>query len=197
MQRKPFSFDITLSGAWREQFDRKLERSLSALTGQFSDSAAFQAMVDDGDPVVYEVFEMLRPEHAGELLHGLSIVHPGKVGSEYFMTKGHFHAVRDTAEIYHCLGGHGMLLMEDENGKWEAEEFRPGRVVYVTPGWAHRSINLSATEDLTMFFAYPGHAGHDYATIETNGFRKLIVDRDGVAAIIDNPAWSPSAVTGL
>jgi len=38
---------------------------------------------------------------AGELLFGVSIVHPGKVGNEFYMTKGHFHTVLETAEIYH------------------------------------------------------------------------------------------------
>ena len=31
-----------------------------------------------------------RPEVAGELLHGVSVIHPGVVGNEFFMTKGHF-----------------------------------------------------------------------------------------------------------
>src|SRR5271157_125955 len=38
----------------------------------------------------------------GRLRTGLSVVHAGRVGNEYFMTKGHFHAVIDTAETYSC-----------------------------------------------------------------------------------------------
>ena len=30
----------------------------------------------------------------------------------YFMTKGHFHTILDTSEIYYGLSGHGMMLME-------------------------------------------------------------------------------------
>lgn len=193
LQPRPFSFDINLTGSWQTQFDRKIERRLSALRGQYTNAEAYQASVNGGDPLVYEVFEIHRPAEAGEMLNGLSVVHPGKVGAEYYMTKGHYHSVRNTAEIYHCLRGHGYLLMENENGEWTAEEFRPGRVVYVTPGWAHRSVNVSPSEDLITFFAYPGHAGHDYATIETSGFRKLIVDKHGEAAIVDNPFWSQAA----
>ena len=40
-----------------------------------------------------------------------------------------------------------------------------------------------------MFFAFPGHAGHDYGTIATKGFRKLMVDMGGVPTMIDNPRW--------
>jgi len=55
-------------------------------------------------------------EHVGlgELLHGTSIVHPGKVGNEYFMTKGHFHSVLDTAEVYYVLQGRGMMVTANQ-----------------------------------------------------------------------------------
>jgi glucose-6-phosphate isomerase len=55
------------------------------------------------------------------------------------MTKGHFHTVRDTAEIYYCLKGQGMMVMENSAGEWAVEELHPGYVLYVIPGWAHRS----------------------------------------------------------
>ena len=116
-------------------------------------------MLAAGDPLIYEVFENRRPETAGELLSGLSVVHPGRVGNEYFMTKGHYHAVRGTAEIYYCLEGKGVLVMENEAGETSVEEFSPGRVVYVTPGSAHRSVNTGA-DDLVTVFVYPGHCGH-------------------------------------
>ena len=58
-------------------------------------------------PVLYEVYEFKRPEVAGELLHGVSVIHPGLVGNEFFMTKGHFHSLLETAEVYYCLKGEG------------------------------------------------------------------------------------------
>jgi hypothetical protein len=45
------------------------------------------------------------------------------------------------------------------------------------------------TEPLITFFAFPGHAGHDYGTIEQKGFRKLCVERDGAPSFVDNPRW--------
>jgi glucose-6-phosphate isomerase len=47
-------------------------------------------------------------------------------------------------------------------------------------------------QDLVTFFVYPGHAGHDYGTIERQGFRKLIVEREGRPTIVDNPRWRAS-----
>ncbi len=193
MKERPFGFEIDVAAARIPACDRHIKRRLSALRGQYSDTAVFEALVASGDPLTYEVHEVLRPEQGGELLCGLSIVHPGLVGAEYFMTKGHFHSVRGTAEIYYCLHGHGLLLMENETGDWTAEEFVPGRAVYVTPNYAHRSINLSLDEDLVTFFVYPGNAGHDYATIETQGFRKCVVRSNGTFEIIDNPVWRAPA----
>jgi glucose-6-phosphate isomerase len=182
----PFSFDINLTGDWRSQFDRRLERRLSAMDGYYADAGAF-AEASRNDPVCYEVYEMLRPEHSGELLHGLSVVHAGRVGDEFYMTKGHYHSERLTAEIYLGVRGRGLLLMEDETGEWAAEEIVPGRVVYVAPGWAHRSVNLHPSETLITFFAYPGHSGHDYATIQETGFCKLVLADGDSWRLADNP----------
>jgi len=142
-----------------------------------------------GDFVLYEVYENNRPEIPGELVHGISIVHPGKVGDEYFMTKGHFHAVLETAEIYYCLQGTGIMVMQTPEGEWAIEALCPGKVLYVPPRWAHRSVNTSQKEDLVTFFVYPAHAGQDYSTVEKRRFRKLVVECDNRPCIVDNPRW--------
>ena len=191
MKTVPFTFDVSIADAILSEYDNHIERRLSAMKGQFLDAEAFQAMLADDDALLYEVYEIKRPEIAGELLNGLSIVHPGKVGDEYYMTKGHFHTVLETSEVYFCLKGQGVMVMETPEGEWAVEPLRPNSVLYVPPRWAHRSVNTSLTEDLVTFFVYPGNAGHDYGTIETQGFRKLVVERNGSPAIVDNPRWMP------
>ncbi|QSZ52678.1 glucose-6-phosphate isomerase [Paenarthrobacter sp. AT5] len=166
-----------------------LQRRLSAMADMYADQEAAAAQVAKDDVLVYEFFDMGVPSTPGDVAYGTSITYPGKVGDEYYMTKGHFHEVLDTAEIYYCLSGNGYMLMENPEGDWQAAEFKPGQAVYVPRRYAHRSINISATEPLVTFFAFPGHAGHDYGTIETKGFRKLCVERDGKPEFIDNPRW--------
>ncbi len=166
------------------------QRYLSAMEGMFADEAKYRAKLDQNDALVYEFYELGIPPNTGEIAFGTSIVYPGKVGDEYFMTKGHFHTVLETGEVYHCLRGRGFMLMENPEGVWEARELCPGVAVYVPPRYAHRSINVAADEPLVTFFAFPADAGHDYGTIETKGFRKLIVDRSGLAEVIDNPKWA-------
>lgn len=188
MKDLPFTFELDAPGFVPSHYDNHIERRLSAMKGQYLDQTAYRAMLESGDQLLYEVYELQRPHIEGELLHGISIVHPGKVGDEYFMTKGHFHTVLETAEIYYCVSGQGFMVMETPEGDTAVEPLAAGRVLYVPPRWAHRSVN-TGTGDLITFFIYPGNAGHDYGTIEQNGFRKLVVERDGRPAIIDNPRW--------
>jgi glucose-6-phosphate isomerase len=190
MADRPSTFEMPATLV-PSRYDHHIRRRLSAMTGQFGDDAAYRRRLEQDDPVLYEVYEQKRPERAGELLHGVSVVHPGRVGDEFFMTKGHFHSVIDTAEIYYCLRGQGRMVMETPEGEWAVEELRPGRVLYVPPRWAHRSVNTGVGEDLVTFFVYPGNAGHDYGTIERQGFRKLVVAGPDGPAVVDNPRWAP------
>lgn len=172
---------------------KPLQRTLSKMKGMFSDEQAYAAQLNKEDLLVYEFFDMGVPESEKEIAYGTSITYPGRIGDEYFMTKGHFHTVLDTAEVYYCLKGHGYMLMENPEGDWEARELTPGMAVYVPVRYAHRSINVSPTEPLVTFFAFPGHAGHDYGSIETRGFRKLLVEQNGKPTFIDNPKWQETS----
>jgi glucose-6-phosphate isomerase len=192
MTDTPYTFKILHSEEIvPSHYDNHINRNLSTMRGQFLDQDAYDAMLTKEDRLLYEVYELERPEIAGELLQGISIVHPGKVGHEYNMTKGHYHVVLHTAEVYYCLKGVGYMVMETPDGEWAVEPLQPNTVLYVPPGWAHRSVNTSSNVDLVTFFVYPGNSGHDYGSIEKQGFRKLVMERDGVPEIVDNPRWLP------
>ena len=165
------------------------KRMLSQMPGMFYDKEQFEKDVAENDQLVYEFHSMPAPEHPGDLAFGCSILYPGKVGDEYFFTKGHFHEVIDTCEVYYCLKGHGYMLCESPEGDWDCFEMLPGQVVYVPKRYAHRSINVSPNETLITYYVFRADAGHNYGAIETKGYRKLLVDRDGVPTIIDNPKW--------
>jgi len=189
MPDKPFTFTLQFPGAIPTRIDNHIQRRLSALKGQFLDQATYEKMVSDDDRLIYEVYEIHRPEVEGELLSGISIVHPGKVGREFYMTKGHYHTVLDTAEAYYCLNGEGFMVMETPEGDTAVEALSPGKVLYIPPRWAHRSVCTSRQEDLITLFIYPGNAGHDYGTIEQLGFRKLVIEGEKGIEIIDNPRY--------
>ncbi len=109
MKEVPFTFEIKLPGGLPSEYDNHVTRRLSSMDGQYLDTEAYRAMLVLEDTVLYEVYEIKRPETEGELLNGLSVLHPGKVGDEYFTTKGHFHAGLETAEVYYCPQGKGMV----------------------------------------------------------------------------------------
>lgn len=189
MSNNPFSFFLPSPEVIPTRYDNHIQRRLSDLRGQFHDQQAYEHMLSLEDTVLYDVYEIQRPHTAGELLTGVSVVHPGKVGREFFMTKGHFHALLETAEVYLCLEGEGCMVMENPEGDCQVEPLTPGKVLYVPPRWAHRSVCTSRQEDLVTFFIYPGDAGHDYGTIEEQGFRKLVLDGQDGIEVVDNPRW--------
>ena len=165
------------------------KRKLSQMKDMYADADTAEKAIADGDPLVYEFYELGAPEHPGDLAFGTSITYSGKVGSEYYMTKGHFHTILDTAEVYYTLSGQGYMLTESPEGDVVLHALEPGKAVYVPKRYAHRSIN-TGTAPLVTFFVFRGDAGHDYGTIETKGYRKLVVEgADGKPEMIDNPKW--------
>jgi glucose-6-phosphate isomerase len=167
------------------------KRRLSEMKGMFSDAAAYEKLLGE-DPLVYEFYELGTPENSGDLAFGASITYPGKVGSEYFMTKGHFHTVLETAEVYYALSGEGAMLLENPEGDTSLQVLEPGKAVYVPQRYAHRSINTGSVP-FVSFYVFRGDAGHNYATIETKGYRKLVVEgSDGKPKLVDNPKWAGS-----
>lgn len=169
----PFSLMLDFRSGALEPHTSHIKRRVSDLRAAFSDGAALQRAVDAGDPLVYEVLQYDLPEETGQLICCTTILHPGTVGDEYFMTKGHFHAQRATGELYLCLSGEGYLLLMTEEGGSQAIGMQPGTVAYVPPHWAHRTVN-TGTEPFVFFAVYPGQAGHDYATIDRTGFPQRV-----------------------
>jgi glucose-6-phosphate isomerase len=183
-----FLLDFSLKDGF-SQTAVSTKRRLSQMKGMYNDTAAFENAVGDGDPLVYEFYELGAPPNAGDLAFGTSITYPGKIGNEYFMTKGHFHTILETAEVYYTLSGEGGMLLENPEGDTGFYPMEPGKAVYVPPCYAHRTINTGKAP-LVSFFVFRGDAGHNYATIETKGYRKLVVEgTDGKPQVIDNPRW--------
>jgi glucose-6-phosphate isomerase len=186
---EPFATSIGPQGDSLEPGATRLVRRLSDLRTVFSDQQACAAILSRDDPVIYEVLVAPVPETEGHLSHGITVLLPGRVGDEYFMTRGHYHRKSGTGEVYYGLRGTGLLLLQTRQGDWRALEVAPGTVAYVPPHWGHRSINTGG-EPLVLLYAYPGDAGHDYDTIEAAGFARLVVARNGRPTVVENPRFA-------
>ncbi len=162
-------------------------KKLSELSGLFQDGEAFDQAVTAGDPVAYEVLDYRKAD--SDIAFGTTIMMPGKVGSEYFMTRGHFHERPECAEGYYTQSGEGLLLLESRDGEVRTVEMKPGVCAFIPPEWAHRSIN-TGDEKLVFVWFCATDAGHDYGTIRERGMRKLVVDQGGKPALIDNPNFA-------
>ena len=166
-------------------------KTLRDLTGLYEDGAAFQALLAEvGDTVVYEVTDYKPSNDAGDMIIGVTRMLPGKVGREYFLTRGHIHANANRPEMYYGESGDGIMLLESPAGETRTVKIGPRTMCYVPPYWIHRSVNVGS-EELVMTFAYPADSGQDYDIIaKAGGMRSRIVD-DGKGgwAAIDNAAY--------
>jgi glucose-6-phosphate isomerase len=185
---KPFNHHLNFKTGEILENSKVIVRHLSDMKGMYYDVEATQKIIKEGDPVIYRFYNIAIPEEYGHLQHCTSIIYPGRVGEEYYMTKGHFHAQENTAEIYLDLQGTGKLLMQKKDTEVEILDMQSGSISYIPPYWAHRVINTGDTP-LIFFAVYPGEAGHNYGIIEKKGFGKLIVERNGQIKVIENPNY--------
>jgi glucose-6-phosphate isomerase len=168
----------TIEGAYRT------ERRLCDLAGIFQDERAYAAACAAGNPLVYSVEAVEPGTGDGDLHYGLGVIYPGRIGREYFMTKGHLHAWRDAAELYIGLSGSGVMLLEDEaTGESRMLPLGPGCAVYVPGRTGHRTANVGDTP-LSYMGVYPARAGHDYGVYAARNFRCTIVDEAGTPRMI-------------
>lgn len=181
----PFYTDIDLDKGLLKGYNDKTMRRLSDLKSFFHDARAVGEILEkEEDPVIYEVYSYRPLQEEGGLSFGVTILRSGKIGDEYYMTKGHFHKKMETAEIYIGLKGKGYLLMQTKDGDATIMRIDRGTVAFVPPYWAHRTINFG-DEEFVFMYTFPSDAGYDYATIEKTGFSKIVVEKDGKPVIID------------
>jgi len=159
------------------------ERYLSDLVDYFAFREEAERILKERNPLIYKVYEMAY-SGPGALSYAITEIEPGKIGKEYYFTKGHFHS-KAAAEVYIVLGGKGILLMENRSGNTRTLNMFKGAVLYVDPEYAHRSIN-TGNEKLIFLAVYQSDAGHDYESIKEKGFSFIVVDENG-PKIIKNP----------
>ena len=159
------------------------QRQLKEILSIFRDQEALKLIPPQ--TTVYKVQSWLPVADGttGGLFFGTSTIMPGKVGNEYFMTKGHFHAQSDRAEFYWGVQGKGVLILMDHNRNTWGEEVYPGSLHYIGSDIAHRLAN-TGDENLIVGACWPSDAGHDYDEIAINGFSARLVVIDGKPILV-------------
>jgi glucose-6-phosphate isomerase, archaeal len=161
----------------------EIRRSLRDLAGVFRDSVAQTTM--DPNTLVYSVqlYQPVQEGLEGGLFWGSTVIEPGMVGDEYFLTKGHFHSVRNRAEYYVTVRGTGALILMTEDRKTRMELMRAGSTHYIPGVTAHRVANVGNTQ-LCFIACWPSDAGHDYETIQEHGFGARLRRVDGEPRLV-------------
>jgi len=162
---------------------RTSERKLGEIKDIFKDRQAAEKM--DPQTPAYRVasFEPMEQGTRGGIYMGITYLEAGKVGNEYFMTKGHFHNNDDSVEYYWGVKGHGALILMDRERNIWAEEMLPGTLHYIPAGVAHRVANIGE-EQLVFAASWPSDAGHDYQTIAHEGFSARLLEIDGKPVLV-------------
>ena len=176
--REPGVFTVDIAKGELSGAGNRYRKTLGDLAGLYADTAAYDRLVAEhgAKAVMYEVTDHKPSSDAGDMIIGVTRMIPGKVGDEYFLTRGHIHAKANRPEMYYGESGHGLMLLESPAGEIRIVEMWARTLCYVPPYWIHRSVNVG-TEDLVMTFAYPADSGQDYAIIEkAGGMRSRIVD---------------------
>ena len=156
-------------------------KKLSAMAGLYEDEARFaQAVEQGGDAIIYKVSDVRPDAVHGDLIFGTTFMEPGRIGKEFFMTRGHIHAKANRPETYYGESGQGLMLLESPEGATRVLEVLPRQMIYVPPFWIHRSVNIGAVP-LVLSFCYPSDSGQDYSIIERSGgmASRIVVDGSG------------------
>lgn len=158
-------------------------KTLAQMRSMFQDRQAANALPDELEMYRVQVYAPVAEGTEGGLNWGTTILQPGKIGGEYFMTRGHFHRVRNRAEYYATFQGQGALLLMDERGATRYEAMEPGSLHYIPASTAHRVANTGSVA-LVFTACWPSDAGYDYETIERVGFSARMMEQDGQAVLV-------------
>jgi len=193
MLMRPFSMVVDSKAGRLIPHERINLRRLSDMKRMYVDPEA-ELCLGTENPIIYSFSERVLPEERGHLQLAITSIRPGKIGQEYFMTKGHYHERLDTSEVYLGLEGEGWLLMQTMEGDFESLPIRPGVAAYIPPFWGHRMVNTGEVP-FVFFAVYSGEAGHNYGDIEEVGFAKILVERDGNPLLLDHPRWGKGKIS--
>lgn len=145
-------------------------RKLKDLAGLFFDEAARRGL--DPETVVYQTYGCPGDLPGEQLLYGTTVLMPGDVGGEYFMTRGHFHTNPLRGELCLTLQGEGWLLLMDREGVTMRQKMSEGSLHDIPAHLAHRVVN-TGDEPLIFFVSWMSDCGHDYETSQRLGFERI------------------------
>ena len=140
-------------------------------------------------PIIKQPYSLIIEE--GQVIF---VVSSGQNGVEYNKTEGYFSSYPGV-QVYQCLYGQGVMLMQRNDEVGEAKEFKvltlnPGRQVGVGADWAISLVNIGKT-----FLVAVGNLDvnskfiDSKAIIEKQGLAYYVVEKKGEIGFEQNPNY--------
>jgi len=127
--------------------------------------AADRMLAKRKNPLIYAVKFI----HEDEISYDLTILEPGKIGDEFYETKGHTH-IKKTPEVYFLLEGKGHIIAKNfRTGRKKRFALKKGKFIYVSKEYGHRTVN-TGRKKLIFVTVSQVDAGHDYNVSKRKGF---------------------------
>jgi glucose-6-phosphate isomerase len=150
----------------------EVRKTVGDLIGYWGDDEAAKARADELLYVTQTWFP--HPDGTeGAVLWGNTVLYPGRVGEERFMTRGHWHKKQTHGELVVTVSGQGLLLLMDADRNQIEVEMTPGSTHHIDGIYAHRTVN-TGDEPLVFLCAWPADCGHEYDAILKDGFARRI-----------------------
>ncbi len=162
----------------------------------------------EGPEDIYVMYRgVIKPEHRDlikkySIRYDITVIRPGKIGSEYIKTAGHFHPrvpgqTLDFPEVYEVISGraHYLMQLSEDHSFIELEDVvvvdaGPGDKVLIPPGYGHVTINPGG-EPLVMSNCVGAEFTSDYGPYrEAGGAAYFEVESDDKAVFIPNDHYS-------
>lgn len=190
---KPFSIKYAVEPPEFNPRQLEIRRTLEDCSTIFNDQLAVKRILHEEkrNPVLIDVYMAPIPEEPEHSMVLMTRIYPGKVGNEFFMTKGHIHKSDKAPEVYITLQGKGRLILQTPNNSLHICDMSTGEINYIPSGWAHRAVNTGSNE-LIFLGVYPADSSRDYSFIGLGkrNFGKLVIENESKnVEIVDNPNW--------
>ncbi|HSV74553.1 MAG TPA: glucose-6-phosphate isomerase family protein [Chthonomonadales bacterium] len=161
-------------------------RRLASLRDYVREPEVLDTMDADGEVYRVLAFEPAPEGVPGAVCCATTVLQPGRVGDEYFFTRGHYHAAEDRPELEVVVRGEGFLVLRGADTAAWYEPMLPGSVHHVPPGVAHRVANVGE-EPLVFLSFWASETGHDYVAIARDGFGARVRCVGGRPALVAGP----------
>tara|TARA_Y100000034_G_scaffold109178_1_gene140174 strand:- start:5866 stop:6318 length:453 start_codon:yes stop_codon:yes gene_type:complete len=142
-------------------------RKLKDIHKKFSKKEKVKKILKKKNPEIYRVYVK---KLDGDFVVGKTVIKPGQIGGEYYMTKGHRHKIQ-IPEVYILEKGKGNLILQNKKAKMINMK---KNIPIIIPGKsAHRLVNTGKNK-LEVLTIYSKKSGHSYNV----KFKKKVVKNE-------------------